>query len=182
MSINKMKIDLLDVEAYIIYPGKDKIKQETISLREVFFGGVEGKPDFTAKIIHGDYKGGIIAEYMGYCRVYDKQRAALKDDPNPEKWIAATIDECIEKGFLVQYLTSHRTEVEKVMLEMYNPKYVNDAERKTEIVMDEISVLREVGTSEETIRDLLVRRHNMTPTYAQRCLDYKPSENTVMAL
>jgi len=29
------------------------------------------------KIIHGDYKGGIIAEYMGYCRVYDKQRAAL---------------------------------------------------------------------------------------------------------
>ena len=68
------------------------------------------------------------------------------------------------------------------MLEMYNPKYVNDAERKTEIVMDEISVLREVGTSEETIRDLLVRHHNMTPTYAQRCLDYKPSENTVMAL
>ena len=68
------------------------------------------------------------------------------------------------------------------MLEMYNPKYVNDAERKTEIVMDEISVLREVGTSEETIRDLLVRRHNMPPTYAQRCLDYKPSENTVMAL
>ena len=63
-----MKIDLLDVEAYVIYPGKDKIKQETISLREVFFGGVEGKPDFTAKIIHGDYKGGIIAEYMGYCR------------------------------------------------------------------------------------------------------------------
>ncbi|MBO5536208.1 MAG: hypothetical protein J6B53_12530 [Clostridia bacterium] len=118
----------------------------------MFFGGVEGKPDFTAKIIHGDYKGGIIAEYMGYCRVYDKQRAALKDDPNPEKWIAATIDECIEKGFLVQYRTSHRTEVEKVMLEMYNPKYVNDAERKTEIVMDEISVLREVGTSEETIR------------------------------
>ena len=106
----------------------------------MFFGGVEGKPDFTAKIIHGDYKGGIIAEYMGYCRVYDKQRAALKDDPNPEKWIAATIDECIKKGFLVQYLTSHRTEVEKVMLEMYSPKYVNDAERKTEIVMDVISV------------------------------------------
>ena len=119
---------------------------------------------------------------MGYCRVYDKQRAALKDDPNPEKWIAATIDECIEKGFLAQYLTSHRTEVEKVMLEMYSPKYVNDAERKTEIVMDEISFGRDAGVSEEQIRDLLVRRHNMTPTYAQRCLDYKPSENTVMAL
>ena len=70
MSIHhKMKIDLLDVEAYVIYPGKDQISQDTISLRKVFFGDVEGKPDFTAKIIHGDYKGGIIAEYMGYCRV-----------------------------------------------------------------------------------------------------------------
>ncbi|MBR1707246.1 MAG: hypothetical protein IJ719_00255 [Clostridia bacterium] len=72
--------------------------------------------------------------------------------------------------------------MKKAMLEMYNPKYVDDAERKTEIVMNEISVLRDVGTSEEKIRDLLVKRHNMTPTYAQRCLDYKPSSNTVIAL
>ena len=43
------------------------------------------------------------------------------------------------------------------MLEMYNPKYVNDAERKTEIVMDEISFGRDAGLSEEQIRDLLVR-------------------------
>lgn len=60
---HKMKIDLLDVEAYVVYPGQEKLDQDSISLREVFFGGVEGKPDFTAKIIHGDYKGGIIAEY-----------------------------------------------------------------------------------------------------------------------
>ncbi len=29
---HKMKIDLLDVEAYVIYPGKDKINQDVISL------------------------------------------------------------------------------------------------------------------------------------------------------
>lgn len=179
---HKMKIDLLDVEAYVIYPGKEKIDQDMISLRDVFFGGVEGKPDFTAKIIHGDYKGGIIAEYMGYCRVYDEQRAALKNDPSPEKWIAATIEECIKQGFLVQYLTEHRTEVEKVMLEMYSPKYVDDAERKTETIMKEIGFARRCGVPDEQIKQELIREHNMTTTYAQRCLDYKPSANTVMAL
>ncbi len=108
---------------------------------------------------------------MGYCRIYDEQRAILKNDPTPEKWIGATIDECIERGYLVQYLTEHRPEVEKIMLEMYNPKYVDDAERKTEIVMEEIGYGRDAGLSDEQIKNLLVRRHNMTPTYAQRCLD-----------
>ena len=94
----------------------------------------------------------------------------------------ATIDECIKRGFLVQYLTAHRTEVEKVMLEMYSPEYVEYAERKTEMILGEIRFARKAGVPDEQIRDLLVSEHNMTPTYAQRCLDYKPSENTVIAL
>ena len=68
------------------------------------------------------------------------------------------------------------------MLEMYSPKYVDDAERKTEMVMSEIRFARKAGVPDDKIRDLLVSEHNMTPTYAQRCLDYKPSENTVVAL
>jgi len=83
---------------------------------------------------------------------------------------------------LTKYLIEHRTEVEKVMLEMYSPKYVDDAERKTEMVMSEIRFARKAGVPDDKIRDLLVSEHNMTPTYAQRCLDYKPSENTVVAL
>ena len=119
---------------------------------------------------------------MGYCKVFDEKSAILKNAPNPEKRIGTTIDECIEQGHFVQYPAEHRTEVKKRMLEMYSPKYVDDAERKTEIVMDEISFCRDAGLSDEQIRDLLVRGHNMTPTYAQRCLNYKPGANTVMAL
>ncbi|MBR1684256.1 MAG: hypothetical protein IJ708_03905 [Clostridia bacterium] len=62
-----------------------------------------------------------------------------------------------------------------MMLEMYCPKYVDDDERKTEIVTNEISFGRDAGLSEDQIRNLLVKRHNMTPIYAQRCLDYKSS-------
>ena len=69
-----------------------------------------------------------------------------------------------------------------MMLEMYSPQFVDDAERKTEIVMNEISFGREAGLSEDQIRNLLVKRHNMTPTYAQRCIDYEVSTNAVMAI
>ena len=36
--------------------------------------------------------------------------------------------------------------------------------------------------NEEDIRDYLVRRHGVTPTYAQNLLDDKPSTSTVIAL
>jgi len=111
-----------------------------ISLRDEFYGGDPRKPDFSAKVIHGDYRGGIIAEYMGFCRVLDEQRAIHKNDPEPQKWIEATIEICREKGFLSQYLNDHKPEVEKIMIEMYNPRYVAEAERKTEIMLAEIAV------------------------------------------
>ena len=93
---SKMKIDLLDVEAFVFCPKGAPADQDSISLRDVFFNGEEGKPDFTAHIIHGDHKGGIIAEYMGFCHVLDEKRDLYKSSPYPEKWIDATIDACIE--------------------------------------------------------------------------------------
>ena len=83
---------------------------------------------------------------------------------------------------MVQYFAEHRMEVEKVVLEMYNPKYVDYAERKTEMILNQIEFARRCGVSEERIKQELIREHNMTSTYAQRCLDYEPSTNTVIAL
>ena len=101
---NKAKINLLDVEAFVIYPGKRKIKKAVISLRDEFFNGDPRKPDFKAKIIYGDYKGGIIEEYITFCRIFDKQRSIHKDNLEPQKWIAATVDICIKQNVLADYL------------------------------------------------------------------------------
>jgi len=120
----RAKIDMPDVEAFIIYPGPKKIKKDTISLRDEFFGGNPDKPDFRARIIYGDYEGGIIAEYMGFCRVLDEQREIHRKDMTPEKWIGATLEICIEKGYLVEYLKSRRMEVQRIMFDMY-PKLCN---------------------------------------------------------
>ena len=100
------------------------MKNDVIFLRDVFFSGNPSKPEFKARIIHGDYKGGIIEEYMNFCRVYDAQRDIHKNDLEPQKWIGKTVDICIEKNYLQKYLKEHRAEVEKIMFDMYNPEYV----------------------------------------------------------
>ena len=155
---------------------------DTISLRNVFFGGDESKPEFKAKVIHGDREPGILREYMGFCRTLDEQRALHRSDPTPEKWTPETAFESIKKGFLVKYLSAHKAEVQKIMFEMYNPKYVEEMERKYEIYMAEIAVLRAAKVPENTILEILVARHGITPTYAQNLLDVKPSEHVVEAV
>ena len=183
MKINvhrKTKIEILDVEAFVIYPGKKKLKQDFISLRDVFFNGDPTKPDFRARIIHGDYKGGIIAEFMGFCRVFDAQKLVYPNDP--QKRIATTIDLCIQKGFLAKYLDEHKTEVEQIMFDMYNREYVAERERMSNLFDEDIAVLREANVSEEKIKDILVRRHGISPTYAQNLLDDDGDDDDVLVL
>ena len=143
-------------------------------------GGLEGevlitKPDFKAKVIHGDYKGGIIEKYISFCRVYDTQRDIHKNDMKPQKGIAETVDICIEKGYLRKYLQEHRAEVEKIMFDMYNTEYVKEREQLSRIYESEIAVLRDVAVLDEKIKKLLVRRHGITTTYVQNLLDDEPS-------
>ena len=49
------------------------------------------------------------------------------------------------------------------------------------IYESEISFSREAGVPDDKIKELLVRRHGVTPTYAQNLLDDKPSTSTVIA-
>ena len=86
---------------------------------------------------------------------------------------------CFEKGYLRKYLMEHRAEVEKIM---YNPEYVKEREQLSRIYESEIATARRFGAREEDIRNFLVERHCITPTYAQNLLDDKPSTSTVVAL
>lgn len=48
---SSVKVDIPDVEAFVIYTGKKKIKKDEISLNQEFFGGNLEKPEFKAKIL-----------------------------------------------------------------------------------------------------------------------------------
>ena len=115
---SSVKIDIPDVEAFVIYTGRKKIDKDVISLNQEFFGGNPGKPEFKARIIHGEYKGGIIEEYMGFCRIWDEHVVKAKSPEQKQEAVAVTIDLCIQRGYLAEYLQAHRAEVEKIMMTM----------------------------------------------------------------
>ena len=48
--------------------------------------------------------------------------------------------------------------------------------------MEVIGALRDVETPEEKIKEILVKRFGITPTYAQNLLDTEPSEHVVEAV
>ena len=173
---DKTKINVPDVEAFIIYSGTDKVEKKTLSLKEEFFGGKEGKPDFTARVICGDYKGGIIEEYMGFCRVFDEQRKLYPDDRS--FGIAETVRICKEMGYLVNYLDEHFAEVEKIMLLAYEPRYVREAQERSMKIYGAIRALKRVGFDNERIRKEVAEEYEITPTYAQNYIDTVEKEDS----
>ena len=178
------KVDIPDVEAFVIYTGKKKIEQDVLSLNQEFFGGNPEKPEFKARILHGDYKGEIIAEYMGFCRVWDQTVVPVKSPEEKREAVALTIDICIQNGYLARYFEEHRAEVEKIMLTMLSPEYVRIASERTQKIKEDISFGRFMGMTEDQIKAGIIRRYDLTPTYAQNFLDddSDPEESTPAAI
>lgn len=95
---SSVKVDIPDVEAFVIYTGNKKVEKEVLSLNQEFFGGNPNKPEFKAKIIHGEYKDGIIEEYMGFCRIWDDNVLNAETSEEKQQAVMKTIDLCIQKG------------------------------------------------------------------------------------
>ena len=146
-------------------------RRDVLSLNQEFFGGNPDKPEFNAKIIHGDYKGGIIEEYMGFCRIWDEHVLKAKTPEQKQEAVVMTIDLCIQRGYLAEYLQAHRAEVEKIMMTMLSPEYVKMASERTEKIKEAIAFGRDAGMGEEQIKSVIIKRYDLTPTYAQNFLD-----------
>lgn len=168
---SSVKVDVPDVEAFVIYTGRKKVEKDILSLNQEFFGGDPNKPEFKARIIHGEYKGGIIEEYMGFCRIWDENVLKANTPEEKQQAVTMTIDLCIQRGYLVRYLEQHRPEVEKIMMTMFSPEYVKMTSERTEKIKEDISFGRFAGMPEPQIKDLIIRRYDLTPTYAQNFLD-----------
>ena len=168
---SSVKADVPDVEAFVIYTGKKKVDKDILSLNQEFFGSDPNKPEFKVRIIHGEYKGGIIEEYMGFCHIWDENVLKANTPEERQQAVTATIDLCIEKGYLVRYLEEHRPEVEKIMMTMFSPEYVKMTSERTEKIKEDISAYRFINVPEAQIKDAIIRRYDLTPTYAQNFLD-----------
>ena len=57
------------------------------------------------------------------------------------------------------------------MMTMLSPEYVKMASERTEKIKEDISVLRFIHVPEDQIKDTIIRRYDLIPTYAQNFLD-----------
>ncbi|MDO4803943.1 MAG: hypothetical protein Q4A32_03875 [Lachnospiraceae bacterium] len=96
---------------------------------------------------------------------------SAKTPEEKQRAVMTTIDLCIEKGYLARYLQEHRAEVERIMMTMLSPEYVRIASERTERIKGDISLLRYLNISETKIKEIIIHRYDLTPTYAQNFLD-----------
>lgn len=179
---SSVKLDMPDVEAYIIYTGKsiprffkgkDVVTDErgriVLSLNKEFFNGEAGKPELQAKVIYAKNGSGILDEYIQFSQIFNEQRVLHKD--NQEEMISEVFRICEERNVLQEYLKSHRAEVEKIMMTMVSPEYVREASAKTEQIRGAIDMARSFGISDDKIREQLMQNFHITVGYAQNFLD-----------
>ncbi len=57
------------------------------------------------------------------------------------------------------------------MMTMLSPEYVKMASERTEKIKESIGMLRFAGMADSQIKDLIIRRYDITPAYAQNFLD-----------
>ena len=173
----KAKADLPDVEAFVIHTGKDKVQdveigedgEPYISLNKSFFHGNPGKPEFRAKVIRMDNVSGILEEYLVFCRIFDELSSAHKDDK--EAAIKAILEECSKRGVLQQYLKEHRSEVERIMRGLLSQEKITEMHERTERIKDVVIALKDTGVEDGRICDQLIKQFNMSPGYAQNCVE-----------
>ncbi len=57
------------------------------------------------------------------------------------------------------------------MITMLSPEYIQQASERTEKIKEDINAYRFINLPEEQIKDAIIRRYDLTPTYAQNFLD-----------
>ena len=123
------KLELPDIETYIIYTGKstpkifisgeleqDEEGRYILSLSKEFFRGKKGSPELLAKVIYLKNGSGIVQEYIRFSQIFDEQMAKLKTDQDRTKAIQEVFRICEKEKILTEYLQQHRGEVEKIMM------------------------------------------------------------------
>ena len=155
------------IKAFVLYAGPEKVDKSFLSLRDVFYGGDQSQPDFFATVIQASNGTGILGEYIGFCDVLNTQLNQYNDS---EKAILATIEICIQKGFLAKYLNSHRKEVYDIMVNYFKTLYLDRDEFGYKSY---IRGLLDFEISDKQIKDALIKRYkSLTDEAAEELIQF----------
>ena len=98
-------------ELYVIYVGKDKIKNKTISLNKEYFNN-KSPIDLKIKVITESKKNDIVGEYIEFSKITNK---LVKKYGYKKVTAEKIVNECIKKNILSEYLVDRREEVIDIM-------------------------------------------------------------------
>ena len=105
------KVKLPVPELYVIYVGKDKINNKTISLNKEYFNN-KSPIDLKIKVITESEKNNIVGEYIEFSKITNK---LVKKYGYKKVTAEKIVNECIKKNILTEYLEDRREEVVDIM-------------------------------------------------------------------
>ena len=111
-------------ELYVIYTGKAHHEETELSLAGVHWNGDDAFLDVKVKVLYGEQGAGIIYEYAAFCHMYRRMRESYPDDSR--RAVTETIEECIRRGILRDYLERRRNEVMTIMEMLFDQKTVQE--------------------------------------------------------
>ena len=116
------KVQIPNIDLYVIYTGDEEIDKDEISLNESFYGG-KGNIDINVKVISSTnilkifIEKNIISEYIDFANIstnYEKAYGRSKETA------VKIIDECINKNILKEFMQEHKKEVVGIMDVLYD--------------------------------------------------------------
>ena len=121
-SSDNSKIVLPMPEFYVVYTGDRKMVPDMESFNDVYFNG-KAPIDIKIKII-SKIDDSICGQYIGFCKILNEQTKIYKGTDDSKKCITEIIRICREKGYLVDYLNAHESEVVTVMDDILSSSYL----------------------------------------------------------
>ena len=112
------KVELPKPELYVLYTGNKIIKDKFISFKKEFFDN-NCPIDIKINIITINNSNKVVKEYIKFTKIIDTN---TKKYGYTKKSINETIDYCIKKNILREYLTEYKKEVYNIMTSVYDQK------------------------------------------------------------
>ena len=120
------KVKMPKPELYVIYTDDKGNHPDVLSLKDEFFPDTDCCIDAKVKMIYLQDSDDIIDQYIGFCRVCNEQVALNGRTLKAAKEI---IRICRNRNLLKEYLSERETEVEEIMLTLFDQEHIWNIER-----------------------------------------------------
>ena len=168
-------VQLPKPELYVLYTGDTRHNEKEISLADVHWGGDSSALDVRVKVLRKDDPQSILTQYIRFTEIFKEQRRLYG---KTQQAVITTIDECISNDVLKAYMQERRTEVQGIMMSLFDDESI--------ITMFENSKIaegREEGREAERLSSIrsLMETMKLTAVQAMDALKIPAEERKLLA-